>query len=159
MTRNKWTTQQEAELKALIEANTPITEMSAKLQKTPGAIIVKSQRLGLTINTKGFVNTSIPLPRKLLSVEETLQILAGSLKGAVKPGLDKVEVQRLQAVATISKIYKELLADYINYREIEFKLKEAMQENAELSRKLGKDYSGKTSQQKGSDDASRPDST
>ena len=44
-------------------------------------------------------------------------MFAGALKVAVKPGLDKVEVQRLQAVATIAKTYKELLTDYIDYRQ------------------------------------------
>ena len=51
-------------------------------------------------------------------------MLAGALKAATQPGLNRVEVQRLQAVANISKTYKELLADYVNYREIEAKLAE-----------------------------------
>jgi len=59
-------------------------------------------------------------------------MLAGALKTAVKPGLDKIEVQRLQAVSTIAKTYKEILADYINYREIENKLKEMEELNAKL---------------------------
>jgi Tfp pilus assembly protein PilO len=78
------------------------------------------------------VKSSIYLPRELPSVEEALRMLAGALKAAVKPGLDRVEVQRLQAVATISKTYKELLTDYINYREIEAKLKEMEELNAQL---------------------------
>jgi hypothetical protein len=78
------------------------------------------------------VDSSVPIPRELPSVEETLKMLAGALKTAVKPGLDKVEVQRLQAVATIAKTYKELLADFINYREIEIKLKEMEELNARL---------------------------
>ena len=61
-------------------------------------------------------------------------MLAGALKTAVKPGLNKVEIQRLQAVATIAKTYKEILSDYINYREIEDKLKEMEEENARLLR-------------------------
>jgi hypothetical protein len=65
-------------------------------------------------------------------VDEALRMLAGALKAAVKPGLDRVEVQRLQAIATISKTYKELLTDYINYREIETKLKEMAEQNAQL---------------------------
>ena len=68
-------------------------------------------------------------------------MLAGALKTAVKPGLDKVEVQRLQAVATIAKTYKEILADYINYREIETKLKEMEELNARLLQERSKDSS------------------
>jgi hypothetical protein len=133
MTRGKqWTAQQEAELKTLVESNANVETIVATFGKTPDAIIIKCQRLGLKLQTKGYVDTSIALPRELPSVEEALQMIAGALKTSVKPGLDRVEVQRLQAVATIAKTYKELLADYINYREIEKKLKEMEEENARL---------------------------
>ena len=159
MTKGKqWSAQQEAELKALAEANANVAEIAAKLQKTPGAIIVKCQRLGLKIQTKGYVDTSILLPKELPSIEEALKILAGALKAAVKPGLDRVEVQRLQAIATISRTYKELLADYINYREIERKLKEVEEDNAQLREKIKKDPSKPDSGEKSPDDASKPDS-
>ncbi len=139
MAGKKWTAEQEAELKALVEANASVTEIAAKFQKTPGAIIVKCQRLGLQLEAKGYVKSSICLPRELPSVEEALRMLAGALKAAVKPGLDRVEVQRLQAVATISKAYKELLTDYINYREIETKLKEMEELNARLLKERSAD--------------------
>jgi hypothetical protein len=133
MTKGKqWTPQEEAELKSLVEANARIDEIAAKLQKTPGAIFLKSKRLGIELQAKGYVNSSISIPRELPSVEETAKILAGALKLAMKPGLDKVEVQRIQAVATIAKTYKELLADYINYRQIETKLNEMEKLNAQL---------------------------
>jgi hypothetical protein len=132
MAGKKWTAEQEAELKMLVEANASVADIAAKFQKTPGAVIVKCQRLGLPLQAKGYVKSSICLPRELPSVEEALRMLAGALKAAVKPGLDRVEVQRLQAVATISKTYKELLTDYINYREIEIKLKEMEELNAQL---------------------------
>jgi hypothetical protein len=130
----KWTPQQQTQLKTLLEANTPLEDIAAQLQKTPGAIIVKCQRLGLPLKAKGYVQSPVYLPRELPSVEEALRMLAGALKAAVKPGLDRVEVQRLQAVATISKTYKELLTDYINYREIETNLKEMAEQNEQLLR-------------------------
>jgi hypothetical protein len=130
----KWTAQQEAELRPLIESDLPLEEIAAKLQKTPGAVIVKCQRLGLPLKAGGYVKTAIPLPKELPSVEEALRMLAGALKAAVKPGLNRVEVQRLQAIAAISKTYKELLTDYINYREIEAKLKEMEEQNAQLQK-------------------------
>jgi hypothetical protein len=132
MVGKKWTAGQEVELKALVEAKASVKDIAARFQKTPGAIIVKCQRLGLQLEAIGYVKTPINLPRELPSVEEALKILAGALKAAVKPGLDKVEVQRLQAVATISKTYKELLSDYINYREIEIRLNEMEERNAQL---------------------------
>ena len=133
MTKGKqWTAQEEAELKTLVEANATIQDIAAKLQKTPGAIVLKSHRLGLKLQTKGYINNSVALPRELPSIEETLKMLAGALKTAITPGLDRIEVQRIQAIATIAKTYQELLADYINYRQIETKLREMEELNAQL---------------------------
>jgi hypothetical protein len=52
----------------------------------------------------------------LPSVEETLRILAGALRAATASGLEKVEVQRLQVISTLSRTCKELLVDYLDYR-------------------------------------------
>jgi len=142
MTKGKhWTVQEEAELKTLVEANTHIDTIAARFGKNPGAIFIKCQRLGLKLQSKGYVNTSVSIPKELPSVEEALQMLAGALKTAVKPGLDRVEVQRLQAVATIAKTYKEILADYIDYRQIEAKLKEMEELNARLLKERSSDSS------------------
>lgn len=78
-----------------MEANAKVDEIASKLQKSPGAVFLKCQRLGLKLQSKGCVNSSVSIPRELLSVEEALKMLAGALKTAVKLGLDKVEVQRL----------------------------------------------------------------
>ncbi len=131
-----WTAQEETQLKELAEANINVDEIAAKLNKTPKAVITKCQRLGLRLQTEGYVNTSIPIPRKLPSVEEALKTLAGALKASVKPGLNRLEVQRLDTVANISKTYKELLADYVHYRDVERKLKEMEEQNAQLKQAL-----------------------
>jgi hypothetical protein len=132
MTGKQWTPEQETQLRAMVEANAELPEIAAKLQRSPGSIIVKCDRLGIQIRTKDFVKSTVYLPKELPSVEEALKMLAGALKESLKPGLDRVEVQRLQAIATISKTYKELLVDYINYREIETKLREMEELNAQL---------------------------
>jgi hypothetical protein len=134
--RRRWTIQEETELKALVEGNANVEEIAAKLKKTPGAVIVKSQRLGLQLQTKGYVDTSIPLPRELPSIEEATKILAGALRASVKPGLNRLEVQRLQTVANISKAYKEHIVDYVHYRDVELKLKEMAEQNAQLQQML-----------------------
>jgi hypothetical protein len=92
--------------------------------------------LGLQLQAEGYVNTSIAIPRELPSVEEALKMLAGALKASIKPGLNRLEVQRLEAVANISKTYKELLADYVHYRDVERKLKEMEEQNAQLKQAL-----------------------
>jgi len=133
MTKRKhWTNEEEAKLRALVDSNTQLEEIAKTLNKTPKAIITKSQRLGLMLTTQAYLNTSIALPRELPSAEEALKILAGALRMAKKPGLSKLEIQRLQAVASISKTYKEWLADYVNYREIERKLIEAEKRNERI---------------------------
>jgi hypothetical protein len=134
--RKRWTIQEETELKSLVEANADVEAIAAKLQKTPGAVIVKCQRLGLQLQVKGYIDTAIPLPRELPSVEETAKILAGALKASVKPGLNRLEVQRLTAVANISKTYKEIIVDYIHMREVEKKLEEVVEQNAKLQQAI-----------------------
>ena len=123
MIRRRWTIQEETELKALAEGNVNVEEIAAKLKKSPGAVIVKCQRMGLLLQAKGYVDTAISLPKDLPSIEEAIKMLAGALKASVKPGLNRLEVQRLQAVATISKAYKELVVDYAHYNDIELKTK------------------------------------
>jgi hypothetical protein len=134
--RRRWTIQEEIELKVLVEGNVNVEEIAGKLQKTPGAVIVKCQRMGLQLQTKGYVDTSIPLPRELPSVEEATKMLAGALRASVRPGLNRLEVQRLQAVANISKAYKELVVDYAHYRDVECRLREMEEQNAQLQRML-----------------------
>jgi hypothetical protein len=141
MTRGKrWTPQEVAELRTLAEANACVEVIAERFGKKPGAISIKCRRLGLKLQSRGYVNDSVSLPRELPSVEEALGMLAGALKTAVKPGLDRVEVQRLNAVATIAKTYKEILSDYINYRDIESKLKEMEKENARLHKERSPDH-------------------
>lgn len=115
-----WTVEEEATLKALVEAKTPLDVMAVKLGRQPAAVLVKCQRLGLLLSQATVA--SVPLPAELPSVEETLKKLAGALEAACTSGLSKVEVQRLQVVATLARAYKEILSDYVNYREIEAKL-------------------------------------
>jgi hypothetical protein len=131
-----WTSQEETELKALLEANTNVGEIAVKLNKTPKAVITKCQRLGVGIQTEGYVSTKIPIPRELPSIEEALRMLAGALKASVKPGLNRLDVQRLQVVSNIAQTYKELAADYAHYREVEHKLLHMEEENAQLRRTL-----------------------
>ena len=136
MTGKVWTSQEQAELKTLVDANSTVDVIAAKLQKTPRSIITKCQRLGLLLQTEGYVSTSVAIPRELPSVEEALKMLAGALKASIKPGLNRLEVQRLEAVANISKTYKELLGDYVHYRDVERKLKEMEEQNAQLKQAL-----------------------
>jgi hypothetical protein len=136
MTGKVWTTQEEVELKTLVDAKLNVCEIAAKLGKTPKAVMTKCDRLGLQLQTDGYLDSAVPIPRGLPSIEETMKMLAGALKASVKPGLNRLEVQRLEAVANISKMYKELLADYVHYRDVERKLAEMEEENARLKQTI-----------------------
>jgi maleate cis-trans isomerase len=137
-----WTADQEATLKALVEANTSIDAIAAKLNKKPDTIYVKCTRMGLTQKPQT-TPSNIPLPKELPSVEETLKKVAQALETACTPGLDRVEVQRLQVVATLSKTYQELLAGYLNYRGIEVKLNDMEVKYDALLKETGKDDASK----------------
>jgi hypothetical protein len=121
-----WTTEQETELKTLLNNQTPLDVIALKLGKKPGAVTVKIKRLKLNpTNPEGnHFTDQITLPKGLPSIEAALKMLAGALQTAIKPGLTKIEVQRLQTVANIAKTYKEFAADYARYDQIEAKLLE-----------------------------------
>lgn len=150
MTGKVWTAQEEADLAALVAENSGVNAIAAKLKKSPKAVITKCQRMGLPLQSEGYVNTSISIPKELPSVEETAKILLGALKASVKPGLSRVEVQRLQTVANIAKMYKELIVDYVHYREVENKLNQVVEQNAKLQQAL------KEIQSKSSNSTSQP---
>jgi len=134
-----WTVKEEKQLKDLHEAKTPIDVISTKLGRKPTAIMVKCGRLNIDVVVpKGCTTTtSIQLPSDLPSVEEALKILAGALNAARKSGLDKVEVQRLQVIATSARTYKEILADYVNYRGIEARMAKMEEECERLLKDMG----------------------
>ena len=132
MTRGKsWSKEEETLLKDLLKTETSMGTIASKLHRTPEAIYVKCIRLGITDQPKP-IKPKLPLPRGLPSVEDALKKLATAMETASTPGLDRVEVQRLQTLATLAKTYKEILADYINYRDIEAKLNDMEEKYATL---------------------------
>jgi hypothetical protein len=64
----------------------------------------------------------LKLPKELPTVEEVLKTLAAALKQLEQPGLDPEDTLRLRTIIGGIKIYKELFADYVNYRGIEQQL-------------------------------------
>ena len=121
-----WSIEEESALKQTVTAGHPLQTIAERLGKPGEAVRQKIRRLGLEVveQDRSVCSTTskLILPKELPSIEEALKLLAGALKRAGQAGLDKVEVQRLQVVATVARTYKEALADYINYREIERRL-------------------------------------
>jgi hypothetical protein len=57
------------------------------------------------------------------------------LKALKTAGLEKNDVFRLRCIITGSKVYKELLSDYINYRRLEAELLELKEKYEAFSKK------------------------
>ena len=96
--------------------------------------LIKEEVVGQLKN--GCTTTSkLDLPEELPSVEEALKTLAAALKALDTPGLGKSEALRLRSIISGAKVYKELLADYVNYRGLEAELLELRQKYAELAKK------------------------
>jgi hypothetical protein len=131
MTKGKpWDINEERQLKDLVEQGKGIEQISRIMVKTQDAIRQKMIDLKLkeekhAVPRKSrFSSSKLELPDDLPTVEETLQILAAALRKGTEAGLDKDEVQRLQVVATLAKTYKEIFADYLDYRGLEERLVE-----------------------------------
>jgi len=130
-----WTTEEETKLKTLLMAGENLNRISVQLGRNKDAVAMKASRLGLEVvvaELQGSTTTSVQLPAELPTPEEALRILAGALKAATQPGLNKVEVQRLQVLSRIARAYDFLLSNYVQYRQIETKLVELERKYAQL---------------------------
>jgi hypothetical protein len=96
--------------------------------------LIKEEVVGQLKN--GCTTTSkLELPDELPSVEEALKTLVAALKALESPRLGKNDVSRLRGIIAGTKIYKELLADYVDYRGLEAELFELRRKYAELAKK------------------------
>jgi cell division protein ZapA (FtsZ GTPase activity inhibitor) len=80
-------------------------------------------------------SANVELPAELPSIEEELKKLTKALRELDQPRLEKGEVLRLRSIISGVKTYKELLADYLNYRELEAELLESNRKYDELIKK------------------------
>jgi hypothetical protein len=136
-----WSVEDEKKLKDWVTSGVSVDALvfSFDGQYTKDAILRKMGRLGLEVVAaeKKIVTatSSLELPEELPSIEETLITLAAALEALKTPGLDKSEVLRLRGIIAGSKVYKELLADYMGYLGVEAELKNWSEKVAELAKK------------------------
>ena len=130
----RWTSEEEKQLKDLVNAGGSLKVIATQLKKSREAVKVKMQRLGLEVvvvpvKKNGGTTTTfdLPVPDDLPSIEMQLRVLAGVLKKLQEDDLDKVDVMRLgRLIAGVDK-YKTLYAEYVGYREIEQKVDYAIE--------------------------------
>jgi len=121
-----WSNEEEKQLRTMLDERKPIDVIAQALKRSKESVKVKIKRIGIEVvvtPVSGLTTTSdLVLPAELPSVEETLKILCVAIDSLKAQGLDQAEVFRLRTLIQGCKIYKELLADYINYRGIEMKI-------------------------------------
>jgi len=136
----RWTKTDVEKLRKLVEEKEPWEVVAAKLERSVDAVKMKAKRLGLNVVVEGgggapTTTNELEIPEELPSVQDALKILAGALHQAAEPGLDNMEIQRLNVVATLARTYENLLANFMRYREIEKRLVELEAKYARLARK------------------------
>ncbi len=78
-----------------------------------------------------------------MSVEESLKMLAAALGALDSPGLDKTEVLRLRGIIQGAKVYKDMFADYVDYRRLEVELLE-LRKSMQHLRRIGNSKTART---------------
>jgi len=140
-----WSKEEEQTLIQLWQKGKTVDVISKVLGKTEEAIYMKLKRLGLevVVSEKNQLTTSScsKLPSELPSIENVMKRLSVALKALEQPGIEKKEIIRLRCFIQGVKIYKELFADYVHYREIETELVELRQKYEEIAKRAQGDAS------------------
>jgi hypothetical protein len=143
-----WSVEEERRLRQFVEQGLNAFEIGVEMGKNANAVYEKAKRLGLRViisrksekiitssdlgSGSGFVlSGSGGLP----SVEEALKVLVVAVDQLRVSGLSQAEVSRLRSVISGVKVYKELLADFLKYRELEQRLVELEGKYAGLVKK------------------------
>jgi len=140
-----WIKEEEQILIELLKKGKSVDVISRALGKPEGAVYMKMKRLGLEVvvteknqlTTTSSVKTGTELP----SIENVMKRLSAALSALETPGIEKKEVIRLRCFIQGVKIYKELFADYVDYRGIEtelVQLRGALAEMREAYERLAK---------------------
>ena len=137
-----WTREEEAKLLELFKGGlTDPKELAKKLDRTPGAIQKKLERLGVVVVQEKLgkrktttTETTVPLSKDLLTHEQALKILAGALELLRQSGQDKLELQRLRILVDAVQTYDSVLEKLEKWVQIEQRLLEMDEKIAELQK-------------------------
>jgi hypothetical protein len=137
MQGKKWSVEEERLLKKLLQEGHSYGYIAEKLKTTKTAVRMKASRLELLVvdrspSTPRTTTEQISPPQELLSIEETLKILAGALQKSAEKNLSPTEIQRLRITADLARVYKDQLSDYLGYQKTETRLLELRRLYADL---------------------------
>jgi len=120
-----WTLEDEKRCKEMLEAGESLDVICQELGRNKDAVLVKAKRLGWKAPVGcTHTTTMLELPKELVDPEEALKILLAALNVSKQAGLDRIEVQRLMAIATLARTYNDLWKDYERLKEVEKKMAE-----------------------------------
>lgn len=135
-----WSPQEEKKLvKLWKQGEHDATVLATQISRKAEAVSKKLQRLGLVVVPKKIGETTtneLKLPPELPTVEEALKMLASPMNALGQLGLTKTDILRLRGVVQAVKAYKELFADYVDYRGIEADLIEMAAKYEGLARTI-----------------------
>ncbi len=130
-----WTVDEEKQLQQMLQSNKSVRVIAKALGKTRDCVRMKIARLGLEVVVQGkserTTTTYLQLPSDLPSIEEELKKLSAALTALEQPGLEQAETLRLRSIIQGVKIYKELFADFVDYRGFEAEVLEVKRRLAE----------------------------
>lgn len=132
MTKGKpWTVEEERKLRELFSKHVSVAEMAKALNKSREAVKQKIIHLELKEEEppklRGSSSSRLKIPKELPSIETALKDLIAALDALKESDLGSAEVLRLRSIIQGVKIYKELFADYVNYRGHEIEMVKMME--------------------------------
>jgi hypothetical protein len=133
----KWSVEEERLLKKLLQEGHSYGYIAEKFKTSKTAVRMKASRLELLVVDRSprsprTTTKQIKPLQELLSIEETLKILAGALQKSAENDLSQIEIQRLRITADLAHMYKDHLSDYLGYRKTESQLLELRKLYADL---------------------------
>lgn len=131
-----WTRKEERRLLDLWKKGiTDMDILAREIGRPPSAIRKKLKRMGVVVSPKtSAVTTTAIADKDLLTHEQALKLLAGTLEALRKPDLDKVEITRLRALVEAAKTYDSILEKFEKWVEIENRLLEMDKKIEELKK-------------------------
>jgi len=133
-----WTVEEERKLRELFSKHVSVAEMAKALNKSREAVKQKIIHLELKEEEppklRGSSSSRLKIPKELPSIETALKDLIAALDALKESDLGSAEVLRLRSIIQGVKIYKELFADYVNYRGHEVEMVKMMERLAALEK-------------------------